>query len=61
LIHLDAASGENASQQFGDVMPLSNGDSACGAGFIQAVAPEPAASRLLDAKKGAPRPYRQCR
>src|SRR5215212_8037754 len=59
LVHLHTAAGENAAEQFRDAMPLSNRESTRGSRLIQPITPDATASRLLDTKKGAPRPYRQ--
>ena len=51
LVDLDAAAGEDARQQFGNVMTLRDGERARRRPLVETVAPHAAGQRALDAEK----------
>src|SRR5262249_45801124 len=52
VLHLDAAAGQNAREQFRHAVALHHGERARGAALVEPLAPDAPAHRALDAEKG---------
>src|SRR6185436_15646875 len=61
LVDLDAASGQDARQQFRYIVPLGNGERARRRPLVEPVAPGPAANRAFDAEEKPSRCLRRQR